>query len=147
MPSRTLNWAIDLRARRMLGFCPVIVPSCSVAASRILESVLASPQPMLTVTLTMRGACMGVVYPNRSTRAGRISSLYRVFSRAVVGEAVAMACVVLVQSGAAALRDAQALAVLDLDSDPGRLAVLGIDQHHIRHVDRPFALDHARSEE
>ena len=33
---------------------------------------------------------MTVEYPNRWTSAGRISSLYRVFSRAVVGEAVAM---------------------------------------------------------
>ncbi len=60
MPSRTLNWAIDLRARRTLGFWPVIVASCSVAASSIFESCLASPQPMLTVTFSIRGACITV---------------------------------------------------------------------------------------
>ncbi len=60
MPSRTLNWAIDLRARRTLGRWPVIVASCSLAASSILESCLASPTPMFTVTFTMRGARIGV---------------------------------------------------------------------------------------
>ena len=60
MPSRTLNWAIDLRARRMFGCCPVIVASCSVAASSTFESCLASPTPMLTVIFSIRGACIGV---------------------------------------------------------------------------------------
>ena len=60
MPSRTLNWAIDLRARRTFGFCPVIVASCSLAASSIFESCLASPTPMFTVTFRMRGARIGV---------------------------------------------------------------------------------------
>src|ERR1700744_6283583 len=45
--------------------------------------------------------------------------------------------------GAAALGHAQALAIFDLDADPRGLAVLRIDQHHIRHVDRALALDHA----
>ena len=57
--SRSLNAAIDLRARRMLGFWPAIVASCSSAASSILESCLASPTPMFSVTLTRRGICIG----------------------------------------------------------------------------------------
>src|ERR1700752_2580154 len=72
--------------------------------------------------------------------AGRISSRYLAFSRAVVGGgAVAM---VLVQSGAAALGDAQALSVLEFDAHTGGLAVLGVDQHHVGDVERPLALDH-----
>ena len=73
MPSRSLNAAIDLRARRTLGFWPAIVASCSVAASSILESCLASPTPMLSVTFSTRGACIGVVYSKRLISAGRTS--------------------------------------------------------------------------
>ena len=60
IPSRSLNWAIDLRARRTFGCWPVIVASCSVAASSTLESCLASPTPMLTVIFSICGACIGV---------------------------------------------------------------------------------------
>jgi hypothetical protein len=58
MPSRTLNWAMDLRARRTFGFWPAIVASCSIALSRTFESCLASPRPMFTTTLSSFGACM-----------------------------------------------------------------------------------------
>ena len=60
IPSRTLKEAIDLRARRTLGRWPAITPICSIAASRILLSSIASPTPMLSVILTRRGACIGV---------------------------------------------------------------------------------------
>ena len=59
MPSRSLNAATDLRARRMFGFWPAIVASCACAASSIFESCLASPTPMLSVTFCSRGACIG----------------------------------------------------------------------------------------
>ena len=58
MPSRSLNAAIDLRARRTLGFWPAIVASWSVAASSMLESCLASPTPMLSVIFSTRGTSM-----------------------------------------------------------------------------------------
>src|SRR3954452_15651677 len=45
MPSRILKLAMDLRARRMFGFWPAIVPSCSAALSSSLVSTLASPTP------------------------------------------------------------------------------------------------------
>jgi hypothetical protein len=73
IPSRSLNAAIDLRARRTLGFWPAIVASCSVAASSTFESCLASPTPMLRVIFSTRGACMGEPRRNRSISAGRIS--------------------------------------------------------------------------
>ena len=60
MPSRSLKFATDFLARRMLGFWPAIVASCSWAASSIFESCLASPTPMFRVIFSRRGACMGV---------------------------------------------------------------------------------------
>ena len=73
MPSRSLKAAIDLRARRTLGFWPAIVPSCSMAASRTFESCLASPTPMFSVIFSIRGACIAELKPNCSFIAGRIS--------------------------------------------------------------------------
>ena len=58
MPSRSLNAATDLRARRTFGCWPAIAASCSLAASSILASCLASPTPMLSVTFTSLGACI-----------------------------------------------------------------------------------------
>ena len=58
MPSRSLKFATDLRARRTLGCWPAIAASCSLAASSILASCLASPMPMLTVILVSLGACI-----------------------------------------------------------------------------------------
>ena len=58
MPSRSLKFAIDLRARRTFGFWPAIVASCSWACSSILESCLASPTPMFSVIFSIFGACM-----------------------------------------------------------------------------------------
>ena len=58
MPSRSLKLAIDLRARRMLGFWPAIVASCSSAASSRRASCLASPTPMFSVIFWIRGTCM-----------------------------------------------------------------------------------------
>ena len=59
MPSRTLNEAMDLRARRTFGSWPEITPSCSVAASRICVEVFASPMPMFSVALDSRGTSIG----------------------------------------------------------------------------------------
>ena len=58
MPSRTLNCATDFFARRVLGFCPAIVASCSSAFSNMPRSCLASPTPMLSVILVILGTCM-----------------------------------------------------------------------------------------
>src|SRR5690349_18538967 len=65
---------------------------------------------------------------------GRISSKYRVFSRAATA---------LVQSRSTTAGNAETLAVLDLEPDARRLPVLRIEKHHIREVDRPLLLDHA----
>ena len=60
MPSRSLKDAIDFLARLTFGFWPAMVASCSVAASSMLESCLASPTPMFRVILVIFGACIGV---------------------------------------------------------------------------------------
>ena len=60
IPSRILNAAIDLRARRTLGRCPVIVPSCSVAASSGDAVREPSPIPMFRVIFSTRGASITV---------------------------------------------------------------------------------------
>ncbi len=61
IPSRILKAAIDFLARRTFGRWPVIVASSSIASSMTPEVRLASPTPMLTVTLMIRGAYIGVV--------------------------------------------------------------------------------------
>ena len=58
MPSRSLNCAIDLRARVTEGFWPVIVVRSRTAPSISLESRAASPTPMLTTILVRLGTCM-----------------------------------------------------------------------------------------
>ena len=60
IPSRTLNEATDFFARRMLGCCPAIVASCSIAASSILVSCLASPTPMFSTIFSRVGAAIGL---------------------------------------------------------------------------------------
>ena len=61
IPSRSLKFAIDLRARRMAGFWPAITPSCSLAASSSAVLSFASPTPMLSVIFSILGACIGLL--------------------------------------------------------------------------------------
>ena len=58
MPSRSLNCAMDFLARLITGFWPVMAVRSLMALSTSLESLAASPRPMLTTTLTTRGICM-----------------------------------------------------------------------------------------
>ena len=59
--SRSLNAAMDLRARRTLGFWPAIVASWSSARSSMFESCFASPTPMFSVIFSSRGTCITLV--------------------------------------------------------------------------------------
>src|SRR3954469_19392323 len=141
MPSRTLNWAMDLRARRIDGFWPAIVASCSAAASRTLESCFASPTPMLSVIFWSLGACMRLEYPKRSISAGRICSRYCVLRRAVWVAASMVLC--LVQLRPRRLGHAVAVATLAGDTDARALLRLGIDDLDVADVDGALTLDHA----
>ena len=73
MPSRSLKAAIDFLARRTFGRSPAIVASCSVAASSMFESCLASPTPMFSVIFSTRGTCMAEEYLKRCWSLGAIS--------------------------------------------------------------------------
>ena len=59
-PSRTLKVAIAFFALQISGFWPVIFVRSPTAASMTLRSATASPTPMLTVILVIRGTCMGL---------------------------------------------------------------------------------------
>ena len=60
IPSRSLNEATDLRARRTFGCWPAIVASCSCAASKERLSCFSVPSPMLRVIFSRRGTSIGV---------------------------------------------------------------------------------------
>ena len=60
IPSRSLNCAIDLRARCTSGFCPVMSERSRTAPSINLASFAAWPTPMLTTILTSFGTCIGL---------------------------------------------------------------------------------------
>jgi hypothetical protein len=60
MPSRNLKVAIDLRARVMTAFWPAISPRSAAAAFTFFESLMPSPTPMLSTTLSSRGTCIGL---------------------------------------------------------------------------------------
>ena len=59
MPSRSLKFATDLRARHTAGFCPLIRVSSLIAACNFFWSWVASPTPMLSTILSSRGICIG----------------------------------------------------------------------------------------
>ena len=74
MPSRSLNWAMDLRARVTIGFWPVMAVRSRMAPSISFESRAASPTPMLTTILVRPGTCMMLAISNSLRSAGMISS-------------------------------------------------------------------------
>ncbi len=57
-PSRTLKVAIAFLALQISGFWPVILAMSPAALSMTLRSATASPTPMLTVILVIRGTSM-----------------------------------------------------------------------------------------
>ena len=59
-PSRSLNWAIDLRAFLISGFWPVMMLTSRTVASSALALAIASPTPTLTLTLATLGTCIGL---------------------------------------------------------------------------------------
>lgn len=58
MPSRSLNWAMDLRALVTCGFWPVMASRSRMAPSMTFESRAASPTPMFTTILVRPGTSM-----------------------------------------------------------------------------------------
>src|SRR4029078_7447628 len=84
MPWRRRKAAIDLRERRRAGFCPVMRPSSSMAASRILMFWVASPTPMLTTTFSRRGTAITLGYLRSLSRRGMTCFWYVSLIRALI---------------------------------------------------------------
>ena len=60
MPSRSLKFATDLRARQTAGFWPLIWVISLIADCSFFWSWVASPTPMLRTILSSLGICMGL---------------------------------------------------------------------------------------
>ena len=69
-PARSLKDAIALRDFVISGFCPVILVRSVTAASITLRSATASPTPMLTVILVIRGTCIAFSILRSSLKRG-----------------------------------------------------------------------------
>src|SRR6185369_6462737 len=67
---------MDFFALVITGFCPVIDFSSSVATSRILALLLASPRPMLTTIFSILGTAIGFLMSNSFARDPATSFLY-----------------------------------------------------------------------
>ena len=80
-PSRSLKFAIDVRALVMIGFCPAIWASSSTALSNKREFAIAAPMPMLSLTATILGIAIGDLYVNSVCMAGTTSLTYFSFMR------------------------------------------------------------------
>src|SRR5262245_4297098 len=147
MPSRILKPAIDLRARRSWARCPAIMVSSSIAASRALDSVLASPTPMLSVIFSIFGTSMTVLLPSSSFRRPRSSSLYCTFRRGTYSVVAirppSLPVDLLAAVGALADTGAVPLAldVLDVMGDPRRPVADRADDHHVGDRDRRRPVD------
>src|SRR5690349_640211 len=149
MPSRSLNCAMDLRARVICGFWPVIAVRSLTAPSISFESRAASPTPMLTTILVRPGTCMMLAISNSLVSAGMISSRYRSLSRGWTEVVVPVSVSVSVISDflARLARDANAALggvgrtvgatlghLVAAEADAGDTVAL--DQQHVGHVDR-----------
>src|SRR4028119_1928747 len=122
IPSRILNPAMLLRARRIWGFWPVILARSSTAPSSARLFTSASPTPLFATIFSRPGILIGFWMSNLSLRAGAISSLYLSFSLAID-----------VPPGL--LGDPDLLPrVREPAPDLGRLPAAGVHQHHVRDV-------------
>ena len=59
-PSLTLKFAMDFRARVIIGFWPLITVRSWLAASMALALVRASPTPIFSTIFCNRGTSMGL---------------------------------------------------------------------------------------
>src|SRR4028119_1643760 len=124
IPSRILNPAMLLRARRIWGFWPVILARSSTAPSSARLLTTASPTPMLITIFSRPGILIGFWISNRSLRAGAISSRYLSFSLAI-------------DIPPGLLGDPDLLPrVREPVPDLCRIPAAGVHQHHVRDVYR-----------
>jgi hypothetical protein len=72
-PWRSLKFAIDLRARRIAAFWPVIAASSAAAFSISFAFCVALPTPMFTTTFSSRGTWWTFLNPNSCESLGTTS--------------------------------------------------------------------------
>src|SRR5207249_8533311 len=131
IPARSLKAAIDLRARVIAGFCPVMIARSATAASRSFASRTASPTPMFTTIFSRRGTRMGFGRPSSRWRPGSTSLRYHSCSR---GPAIS-------DLRLAAHAHPRLHAVLDAVTYPGGLAARATHQLDVGQVDEELRVD------
>src|SRR5512143_2469548 len=112
-----------------------MVVRSDTAASSALGLSSASPMPMFTTTLEMRGTCMIFLRSNALRRAGITSLLY-------------FSCILfitftprLVDQRLTFFADATSPFLITLNFNTGWLTALRADQHHVRNVDWTLELN------
>src|SRR5262245_37852344 len=108
------------------------------AASIALGLSIASPIPMFTTTLVIRGTCMMFLRSNALRRAGTTSLLY-------------FSCILfitvtprLIDQRLTVFTHATSPILITLHGNTRRLTAFRADQHHVRDIDLSFELDAAR---
>src|SRR3954467_3474418 len=120
----------------MIGFWPAISARSAAASSAFLRSLTASPMPMLSTTLSSRGTCMTLRYPNCSLSLPRM--LWSYSARGLGTYAVSA-----IDLCSRAFGDAYLLAIrMNLEAHAGRLAVAA-DDCDVGQVDRRLLGDDA----
>src|SRR5690606_34093665 len=131
IPSRIRKFAIDLLARVITGFWPVIVAKSPEAVSMARGFSRASPRPMFRVIFCRRGSSMGFLYSNSFWRAGTTCRAYCSWTR--------VANVALVNVGSAALANPHLDAIrTNPAAGTRRLLALLADHHQVGLVNRRF---------
>src|SRR5215216_3374132 len=115
-----------------------MVVRSATADSRALGLSSASPAPILTTTLVMRGTCIIFWKSNALRRAGTTSLLY-------------FSCILfilntprLVDQCLAIFADATSPILIPLHGHTRRFTAFRTNEHHIRNIDGSFELDAAR---
>src|SRR5512147_3674 len=115
-----------------------MVVRSDTAASSAFGLSSASPMPMLTTTLVMRGTCMIFLRSNALRRAGTTSLLY-------------FSCILfitftprLIDQCLTIFAYATNPILITLNRNTSRLTALRADQHHVRNVDLSLELDTPR---
>src|SRR5512132_515780 len=114
-----------------------MVVKSETAASMALGLSMASPIPMLTTTLVMRGTCIMFLRSKALRRAGTTSLLY-------------FSCILfipftprLIDQRLTIFADATSSIVITLNGNTCWLTAFRADQHHVRDIDLAFELDAA----
>ncbi len=135
-PSRTLKVATDFLALVTAGFWPVIFAMSAVAASMTFLSATASPTPMLTVILRIRGTCMVFFSSSFFLSSGTILLVINLFAVLLPYNYPLFR----VDHFFVRLEQTHLAAVLErLEPDAIALLRRRIEHHHVRHMQRRFA--------